>query len=152
MTLPDGLYTLKATPFIPVYATNNGLKEIVTILEQNPSTVERQIWNIYAVEGKQDVYHVYVDTFVGREGWALKDDSSVPHGPIITTREHIGEWHIDSLHNGRPFSYTIRPVTKAVGAAYYVATNNESQVVVKALPITDRDVPYWQIQPPLIHQ
>jgi len=43
MTLPDGQYTLKATPFAQVYATINGLDKIVTITERNPSTAERQI-------------------------------------------------------------------------------------------------------------
>ena len=43
MTLPDGLYTLKASPIVEFYATNNGLNEIVTIVEKTPSTAERQI-------------------------------------------------------------------------------------------------------------
>ena len=41
----------------------------------------------------------------GRVGWALKDDSSVPHGPIIAG-EHIAEWHIHPLEHGRPFAHT----------------------------------------------
>lgn len=148
MPLPNGLYNLRAIPFAQVYATDNGRNEIVTVAERNPSTVERQIWNIRAVEGKQGVYHISVHTFAGRAGWALKDDSSVPQGPIISG-EHIAEWHIESLENGRPFAHTIRAVTKAVGAAYYAATNG-GQVVIKALPLTDKEVPYWQIQPPPI--
>lgn len=148
MTISDGQYTLKASPIVEYYATDNGLNEIVTIAQKTTSTAERQIWNIYAVEGKQDVYNIYIDTFVAREGWSLKVDSVVPKGPIDTSRERIAEWHITPLENGRPFSYTIRPVTKAVGVDYYVSANNESQVVIQALPIGDPNVPYWQIQPP----
>lgn len=132
-----------------MYGTTNGLDEIVTIVEEKLSTVRRQIWHIQPVEGKKDVYHILFEAWAGSEGWALKDDSSVPHGPIISTRERIAEWHIEHAENGRSFAYTIRPVTKAVGAAYYTATNDEGQVVIKILPLTDSDVPYWQIQPPI---
>ena len=48
MSLPSGLYTLEASPPTPIgvgglYATGNGINEIVTVVPNTPPVVDRQI-------------------------------------------------------------------------------------------------------------
>ena len=40
MTLPDGKYTLEASPIVPVYATYNGLDKIITVVEKNLTKIQ----------------------------------------------------------------------------------------------------------------
>ena len=49
MALPSGLYTLRAGPVVGIgglYATGNGLDDIVTVAPQVPPFVERQVVSI----------------------------------------------------------------------------------------------------------
>lgn len=145
----DALHTLRASPVVGVggvYATWNGINEIVTVAAEVPGTVEHQLWKIQEVKGKEGIYTIVRLTKEGAfdGSWSLKDNAAVPHGPIIISKETV-EWHIDHIKNGVPHAITIRPVTKAVGVAWYVGTDDTNQAVIKALPI-ERAVepPYWQ--------
>lgn len=152
----DGNYALRASPIVGVggmYATSNGAFKIVTTAAQVPTTFDHQTWKITAVEGKEHTYkivwHHKHEISLG-DSWALEDvNKAVPHGPIILAAE-VFEWHITPTNNEIPDTYYIQPVTKAVGANYYVGTNEDDQVVIKILPILGHPViepPYWQLDP-----
>ncbi|EDR09300.1 uncharacterized protein LACBIDRAFT_293818 [Laccaria bicolor S238N-H82] len=148
----NGNYTLRASPVAGVggtYATSNGTFKIVTTAAQGPSSFGRQTWKITAVEGKKDTYTIVLlhghDISLGGS-WSLKDNKAVPHGPIITTEEVI-EWHITPTNNEIPNTYYIQPITKAVGASYYVGTDEDNQVVINVIPgiLLPPDIEaYWQ--------
>ncbi|KIK01762.1 hypothetical protein K443DRAFT_6678 [Laccaria amethystina LaAM-08-1] len=150
MSFESGNYSLKPGPVIGVggmYATGNGLDNIVTLAAEVPSTAGRQVWEILAVEGKENVYTIILHTGGSTYGgsWSLRDKSAVPYGPIVTA-EGFSEWRIQRVDNGLPSSspaISIQPVTEAVGESYFVVAERDL-VVVKPFPIDVEQPPFWQ--------
>ncbi|EDR09310.1 clitocypin cysteine proteinase inhibitor [Laccaria bicolor S238N-H82] len=155
MSFESGYWSLKAGPVIGVggmYATENGLGNIVSIAAQVPSTAERQVWKISVVEPKEEniftiVLHNDGGT-PGEESWSLRDKFPVPHGPISTSEE-ISQWRITRADNGLPSSHpiiSIQPITPATGGAWFVGTEGDRLVIIP-FPIDVEQPPVWQATP-----
>ncbi|KIK00069.1 hypothetical protein K443DRAFT_679438 [Laccaria amethystina LaAM-08-1] len=148
----SGLYTLRASPVAGVgglYATGNGVDETVTVAPQSPTFVERQVWLVQPVFGK-DAYTITLDTTGSTFGghWSPKDGEPIPESPVVTS-EKLYEWYIVYKDiPGVPSTFTIRAPNPLVGVDFFAGTNDRDQVIIKPVPVVpDADVPYWQLNP-----
>lgn len=149
MSFP-GQYVLRASPFSGIggmFATGNGIDEVVTTAAEVPSTFDAQFWDVIAVEGKENVYTIVQRTYRSAPGgsWSLQENSAVYPVPVITS-QGSAEWRIfPSEENSDAF--TIQLVTTALGVDRYVGTNDANQVVVISVPVVahpEQDIPQWK--------
>ncbi|KIK00066.1 hypothetical protein K443DRAFT_679435 [Laccaria amethystina LaAM-08-1] len=151
MPFPSGLYTFRASPAVGyggVYATGNDVNEVISVAPQSPPFVERQVWNIRAVYGKEGAYTITLHANGGTFGhWSPKDGEPIPERPIVTSEKPY-EWYI--AHKDTPDvpeTITIRAPNPLLGVDFYVGTNDKAQVIIKPVPvIPDADVPYWKFE------
>lgn len=166
MSFP-GQYVLRASPFSGIggmFATGNGIDEVVTTAAEVPSTFDAQFWDVIAVEGKENVYTIVQRTYRSAPGgsWSLQENSAVYPVPVITS-QGSAEWRIfPSEENSDAFMYaifqnvlkrrslrflSIQLVTTALGVDRYVGTNDANQVVVISIPVVahpEQDIPQWK--------
>ncbi|KIK01765.1 hypothetical protein K443DRAFT_550937 [Laccaria amethystina LaAM-08-1] len=154
MSFPSGLYTLEASPPSPVgvgglYATGNGVNEIVTVEPNRPPFVERQVWHIQAVlNGEEGQYtvtrHTTGSTFGGN--WYPKDEKI--NSPVVTSEE-VYTWFIAYSDKG-PDTITIQAPILLVGVWLYVGADyDKHQAILKPVPKTHVPgavVPYWHFK------
>lgn len=148
----SGLYALRASPASGIgglYATGNGVDDIVTVAPQSPPLIERQVWKIEPVHGKKGAYTITIHTFGGH--WFPKDGEPIPERPVFTSEKSY-EWYIAYKEiPGVPHTITIQAHTKLIGVGLYAGTNDKEQVVIIPVPvIPDAEAPYWQFKPHLV--
>ncbi|EDR09321.1 clitocypin cysteine proteinase inhibitor [Laccaria bicolor S238N-H82] len=133
MSFPSGLYTLRASPaagYGGLYATGNGVDDVVAVAPQSPPFIERQVWKIEAVHGKESAYtislHTNGSTFGGH--WFPKDGEPIPEHPVVTS-ENSYEWFIAYKNiPDVPHIITIRAPNPRLGVDFYAGTNDKEQV------------------------
>ncbi|EDR09618.1 uncharacterized protein LACBIDRAFT_326095 [Laccaria bicolor S238N-H82] len=136
-----------------MFATGNGIDEVVTTAAEVPSTFDAQFWDVIAVEGKENVYTIVQRTYRSAPGgsWSLQENSAVYPVPVITS-QGSAEWRIfPSEENSDAFTslrfLSIQLVTTALGVDRYVGTNDANQVVVISIPVVahpEQDIPQWK--------
>ncbi|KIK00062.1 hypothetical protein K443DRAFT_679431 [Laccaria amethystina LaAM-08-1] len=169
MSLESGLYAPRASPtteYGSLYATGNGVNEIVTVAQHTPPAVERQVWNIQAVHGKEGVYTITLDTTGSTFGghWFPKDGEPIPKDPIVVSEKSY-EWYIPYTKDipapgvknitgvyviyprkvPHHQFFSIQAHTKLIGVGLYAGTNDKDQVVIISVPVVPgAEAPYWQ--------